>query len=133
MQLLLEQDTNELERYIVLYQALGLPTTLAEMQMDSLNDQELLAIGIQATLPNETIHRMPFKITAEEVANAFQAVDAYVTKNFSQRKKIDFYFFPCYFVYKLKKEGRRHDKQQLCIGMLLLYGAKSSILICHAY
>lgn len=87
MQLLLEQDTNELERYIVLYQALGLPTTLAEMQMDSLNDQELLAIGIQATLPNETIHRMPFKITAEEVANAFQAVDAYVTKNFSQRKK----------------------------------------------
>ena len=50
MQLLLEQDTNELERYIVLYQALGLPTTLAEMQMDSLNDQELLAIGIQATL-----------------------------------------------------------------------------------
>ena len=95
MQLLLEQDTNELERYIVLYQALGLPTTLAEMQMDSLNDQELLAIGIQATLPNETIHRMPFKITAEEVANAFQAVDAYVTKNFSQRKKIDFYFFPC--------------------------------------
>ncbi len=85
MQLLLEQDTNELERYIVLYQALGSPTTLAEMQMDSLNDQELLAIGIQATLPNETIHR--FKITAEEVANAFQAVDAYVTKNFSQRKK----------------------------------------------
>ena len=87
MQLLLEQDTNELERYIVLYQALGLPTTLAEMQMDSLSDQELLAIGIQATIPNETIHRMPFKITAEEVANAFQAVDAYVTKNFSQRKK----------------------------------------------
>ena len=88
MQLLLEQDTNELERYIVLYQALGLPTTLAEMQMDSLNDQELLAIGIQATLPNETIHRMPFKITAEEVANAFQAVDAYVTKIFHKEKRL---------------------------------------------
>lgn len=45
-------------------------------------------------------------------------------KIFHKEKKIDFYFFPCYFVYKLKKEGRRHDKQQLCIGMLLLYGAK---------
>jgi glycerol dehydrogenase len=87
MQLLLEEDTKELDRYITLYQALGLPTTLAEMRMATLSDQELLAIGVQATIPNETIHRMPFTITAEEVAKAFKAVDAYVTKNFSQRKK----------------------------------------------
>ncbi|WP_291291604.1 glycerol dehydrogenase [Enterococcus sp.] len=87
MQLLLEEDTQELDRYITLYQALGLPTTLAEMRMATLSDQELLAIGVQATIPNETIHRMPFTITAEEVAKAFKAVDAYVTQNFSQRKK----------------------------------------------
>ena len=31
---------------------------------------------------------MPFKITAEEVANAFQAVDAYVTKNFHKEKRL---------------------------------------------
>ena len=69
---------------------------------------------------------MPFKITAEEVANAFQAVDAYVTKIFHKEKKIDFYFSHAILFTSLKRRGRRHDKQQLCIGMLLLYGAKKA-------
>ena len=104
MQLLLEQDTNELERYIVFISSSGgYQQRQQKMQMDSLNDQELLAIGIQATLPNETIHRMPFKITAEEVANAFQAVDAYVTKNFSQENRNDFYFSHAILFTSLKR------------------------------
>ena len=34
--------------------------------------------GVQATAEGETIHQMPFEVTAEDVANALVAVDAYV-------------------------------------------------------
>jgi glycerol dehydrogenase len=82
MQLMLEQETEKLNQHIQLYQALGLPTTLSEMQMAEMTDEELLEIGKQATIPTETIHRMPFEITAEDVAKSFRNVDAYVRNKY---------------------------------------------------
>ena len=79
-QLFLEnRPTAELDRYIDLYQDLGLPTTLAELHLSSEDTDALLQVGRQATVAGETIHQMPFAVHAEDVAAALQAVDAYVT------------------------------------------------------
>ena len=78
-QLVLQNETAEtLNKYIDFYQKLGLPTTLAEMHLENASREDLLKIGVQATTEGETIHQMPFEVTAEDVANALVAVDAYV-------------------------------------------------------
>ena len=78
-QLVLQNETAEtLNKYIDFYQKLGLPTTLAEMHLENASREDLLKIGVQATAEGETIHQMPFVVTAEDVANALVAVDAYV-------------------------------------------------------
>lgn len=69
----------ELDKYIDFYQALNLPTTLADLKLENVTYEELLLVGRQATVEGETIHQMPFTITAEDVTNALFAVDAYVT------------------------------------------------------
>lgn len=79
-QLFLEnRPTAEINAYIDLYQALHLPTTLAELHLDSNDRASLLKVGQQATIEGETIHSMPYPVTAENVADALIAVDAYVT------------------------------------------------------
>ncbi|HEL1168966.1 TPA: glycerol dehydrogenase [Streptococcus equi subsp. zooepidemicus] len=78
-QLFLENKSREeIDRYIDLYQAIGMPTTLKEMHLDTATEEDFLKIGRQATMAGETIHQMPFTITAEDVAAALVAVDAYV-------------------------------------------------------
>ena len=78
-QLVLQNETADtLNKYIDFYQKLGLPTTLAEMHLENASREDLLKIGVQATAEGETIHQMPFVVTAEDVANALVAVDAYV-------------------------------------------------------
>ncbi|WP_313631213.1 glycerol dehydrogenase [Enterococcus devriesei] len=82
-QLMLENaDSDELDDYIELYQLLDLPTTLEEMHLAHASYEDLLKIGEQATIEGETIHEMPFEVTAEDVAAAMKAVDAYVTTYF---------------------------------------------------
>ena len=78
-QLFLENHAKAiLDKYIRFYQALGLPTTLAELKLENVSYEELLKVGEQATMEGETIHQMPFVVTAEEVTDALFAVDAYV-------------------------------------------------------
>lgn len=78
-QLFLEnRATAEIDRYIRFYQSLGLPTTLEEMHLAEVSYEELLKVGKLATASTETIHQMPFVITAKEVADALLAVDTYV-------------------------------------------------------
>lgn len=67
-----------LDHYIRFYQALGLPTTLAELKLENVSYDKLLKVGEQATIEGETIHQMPFTVTAEEVTDALFAVDSYV-------------------------------------------------------
>lgn len=78
-QLFLENKPREiLDKFIYFYQALGLPTTLKDLELENATYDELLKVGKQATVDGETIHQMPFEITAEDVADALLAVDAYV-------------------------------------------------------
>ncbi|MGX7351146.1 hypothetical protein RU97_GL000142 [Enterococcus canis] len=84
-QLMLENaDPEVLDDYIDLYQALDLPTTLEEMYLANASEQELLAIGEQATIEGETIHNMPFEVSAEDIVDALKAVDAYVKAYYPQ-------------------------------------------------
>lgn len=78
-QLFLEKrPKEELEKYIRFYQKIGMPTTLAEMHLGNANYEELLKVGKQATIEGETIHQMPFKISASDIAQALLDVDKYV-------------------------------------------------------
>ena len=82
-QLLLEnRPKEELDKYITFYKALGLPTTLKELKLDSVSYEDLLKIGFLATQEGETIHQMVVDYTAEDVANALLALDQYVTTRF---------------------------------------------------
>ncbi|MFV8771493.1 glycerol dehydrogenase [Aerococcus urinaeequi] len=73
------RPTEEIDDYIDLYQALNLPTTLKELHLDPEDRDALIRVGKQATIEGETIHNMPYIVTAEDVADALIAVDAYVT------------------------------------------------------
>lgn len=73
------RPTEEIDAYIDLYQALNLPTTLKELHLDPEDRDALIRVGKQATIEGETIHNMPYIVTAEDVADALIAVDAYVT------------------------------------------------------
>lgn len=81
-QLFLENQPKEvLDKFIAFYQALDLPTTLGDLKLENVSYQELLKVGKLATQEGETIHQMPFTITAEDVTDALIAVDAYVTSS----------------------------------------------------
>ncbi|MDQ0221964.1 glycerol dehydrogenase [Streptococcus moroccensis] len=78
-QLFLEnRPKEELNKYIRFYQALNLPTRLSELHLADADYDTLLKVGKQATIEGETIHQMPFAITADDVASALLAVDQYV-------------------------------------------------------
>lgn len=73
-----------LDEYIEFYQSLGLPTTMAEVNLDQHSEEDLLAIGKQATAEGETIHSMVERPSAEDVVAAIKGVDSYVRTNFPQ-------------------------------------------------
>ena len=78
-QLFLEnRPKEELEKYICFYQRIGMPTSLEEMHLENVSYEDLLKVGKQATIEGETIHQMPFAISASDVAQAILAVDRYV-------------------------------------------------------
>lgn len=82
-QLVLQNEEKEiLDKYILFYQALGLPTTLKELHLEKASYEDLLKIGKQACIEGESIHNMPFVVMPENVADAIVAVNSYVLKYF---------------------------------------------------
>ncbi len=77
-QLVLENRPKEvLDKYIRFYKALELPTTLAEMKLEDASYEDLLKVGELAAQEGDTLHNMPFTVTAEDVAGALLALDNY--------------------------------------------------------
>lgn len=68
----------EIDRYIDLYQRVGLPTTLADLNLGDVSREDLFKVGEQSTVEGETMHDMPIAVSAGDVADALVAVDAYV-------------------------------------------------------
>ena len=77
-QLMLENvPTEELDEIVGFCIEVGLPVTLGELGVTEITDEKLLAVAEAATVPGETIHNMPFEVTAEKVVAAMKAADAY--------------------------------------------------------
>ena len=65
----------EVEDFIEFTTLVGLPTTLTEIGLTLDDEKELQAIGKAATLPGETIHNMPFSVTADDVVDALKSIE----------------------------------------------------------
>lgn len=76
VQLVLEGvPETELMRYVDLFKALDLPTTLKELHLEDVSFEDLVKVGEIATSKDETLVNMDPSISAEEVANAILAVN----------------------------------------------------------
>ncbi len=76
VQLALENaPAEELERTIKYCQSVGLPTCLADLGVKEVTSEKVMKVAIGATAEGETIHNMPFPVTAEMVCGAIFAAD----------------------------------------------------------
>lgn len=55
--------------------SIGLPVCLADIGVQSITDEELIAVAKKSCIAEESIHAMPFPITAEGVAAAIKTAD----------------------------------------------------------
>lgn len=77
-QLMLEgADEERYNKYLQFIHSLGLPITLEDLHLDKVSDQQLLQAGTAACSDQDTMSRLPFSVTPDDVAQAFRAVDAY--------------------------------------------------------
>ncbi|GHU44312.1 glycerol dehydrogenase [Bacilli bacterium] len=78
-QLFLENKPKAMiDKFVSFYQALDLPTTLADLKLENIAYEDLLKVGKLATQEEETIHQMAANFSAEDVTDALFAVDTYV-------------------------------------------------------
>ncbi|MGV9767978.1 glycerol dehydrogenase [Microbacterium sp. NPDC003461] len=67
--------TEEIEDFIVFTTRVGLPNTLTEIGLSPEDTAELRAVAEAATVPDETIHNLPFPVTADMVVAALMAIE----------------------------------------------------------
>lgn len=77
-QLVLENvDARELEEIILFCVRVGLPVTLEQLGVSDVTEEKLMAVAMAACAENDTLHNMPFPVTARSVCAALKAADAY--------------------------------------------------------
>ncbi len=77
VQLVLENaPLEEIEELVFFCRAVGLPTTLKEMGIDTVKPEEIMEVAKLAAVEGETIHNMPFPVTADDVYAAIISADA---------------------------------------------------------
>lgn len=69
------RDMTEIMKIIKFCKSVGLPTCLKDLNMENVTREELYKVAIAATAPNETIHNMPFEVTADSVFAAILTAD----------------------------------------------------------
>lgn len=57
-------------------QSVGLPTTLAQLGITDVTEEKIRAVAELASVESESIHNMPFTVTADKVYAAIMAADA---------------------------------------------------------
>ena len=65
----------EIKKVVDFCKSLGLPTTLAELGMGNVSKERLYEVAKASTAEGETIHNMPFKVTADDVFAAILVAD----------------------------------------------------------
>ncbi|QZQ51944.1 glycerol dehydrogenase [Erwinia persicina] len=77
-QMILEQRPDEeIARYVRFYRAINMPTTLKEMHLDKESWENLVKIGALAGNEGDTLKNLNPGLSAEDVAQAILAVDAF--------------------------------------------------------
>ena len=75
-QLILENaPERELRQVLDFCLEIGLPVCLRDIGVDAIGDAELSAVADKACIPEESVHSMPFPITADAVAAAIRTAD----------------------------------------------------------
>jgi glycerol dehydrogenase len=76
-QLALENaPAEEMEETLGFCVEVGLPVCLADIGVNAVSADELMAVAEKACIEEESVHSMPFPVTAESVAAAIAAADA---------------------------------------------------------
>lgn len=76
-QLVLENaPIEEIEEVIEFCESLGLPTTLKDMGVEKIDKEAIMRAAVKACAEGDTMHNMPFKVTAEDVYAAILATDS---------------------------------------------------------
>lgn len=77
-QLILDQTPQaELEEYLDLYIALGLPVTLKALKLDQASEEDLYRVAEAALKEGESSHNLAYELTPRQVVHAIKAVDAH--------------------------------------------------------
>src|SRR5699024_12569946 len=66
--------------------SVGLPISLADLDVKEVKYEEILEVAKKACIPEESIHSMPFEITVEAVAQAIIAADA-IGRDYKEKKQ----------------------------------------------
>jgi glycerol dehydrogenase len=73
---LTDKPADLIDEVYTLCESVGLPTTLAEIGLGEVSDEELLVVAKAACAEGETIHHEPMPVTPEMVFAALKAADA---------------------------------------------------------
>lgn len=77
VQLVLENaPTDEIEEVIFFCMSVGLPTTLADIHLPNVTDEQIRKVAEASADKSETIHNMPFPVNANNVYDAIYGADA---------------------------------------------------------
>jgi glycerol dehydrogenase len=72
-----DRPTREFNEFVSFCMSVGLPTTLADLDLGTVSKEELETVAKAATAPGETIHNMPFAVTPAMVVDTMVAADSY--------------------------------------------------------
>lgn len=76
VQLVLENaPKEEIEEVVTLCQEVGLPTTLADLDVTEIKPEEIMAVAETVCAPGDTVGNMPFEVTPEDVYAAILAAN----------------------------------------------------------
>ena len=73
---LTDQSRHVMDSIFSFCESVGLPTTLAEIGLKNVTDEELMQVATLACAEGETIHNEPFAVTPEKVLYALKTMDA---------------------------------------------------------
>jgi glycerol dehydrogenase len=77
-QLVLEgAPTEEIRDFIVFTTKVGLPNTLTEIGLKTTDVEDLQRVAELSVVEGETIHNMPFPVTAADVVDALRSIEGY--------------------------------------------------------
>ncbi len=76
VQLVLEDALEDLYEVMDFCVAVGLPVTLGQLGITEIKPEEIMAVAKAAVAPEDTLHNMPFPVTAESVYSAILTADA---------------------------------------------------------